>query len=243
MSFDLAAFSLIDMLQCGRGVRKAAASAESLDEAAHNVVEYLYANLGNEEVAGQSTALIRFYLTRPLGELDSRLQAFARRVSDEGVLDANTRCLTLVATAGLEPEWRDPKQSAGHQAIPLPSEQIVEQAPMISQLIREMGIEIRDVVAPDPQLIHERTGKTYNVFHVEDAAGSPYIPVQDEFVLKYGIRSVLGFGGLLPDGELFAVIVFARGPIPRESAERFRNIALDVKAIIHPFARPRFDSL
>ena len=230
------------MLQCGRGVRRAASDASSLAEAASAIVHYLYSELGNEEVAGRKPALIRFYKTRPFGELDARLQKFARSVSGESELNDATRCLTLVATEGLEAEWCDPTRSAGHQAIPLPSENIVEQAPMIAQLIREMGLEIKEVIDPDPSLIHEKTGKTYNVFHVEQALGSPYIPVQSEFVARYGIRSVIGFGGLLPDGELFAVIVFARGPIPRDSAERFRNIALDVKAIIHPFARPRIGS-
>ena len=239
MPFDLASFSLVDMLQCGRGVRRAAFGATSLEEAAFKIVQYLYAELGHREVAGQRPALIRFYKTRPFGELDTRLKNFARQVASGSQLDETTRCLTLVATTGMEPEWCDATRSVGHQAIPLPSENIVEQAPMIAQLIREMGLAIREVIDPDPSLIHERSGKTYNVFHVEDAVGSPYIPVQDEFVMKYGIRSVIGFGGLLPDGELFAVIVFARGPIPKDSAERFRNIALDVKAIMHPFARPR----
>lgn len=238
MPFDLATFSLIDMLQCGRGIRRAAANATSLEDAASGIVGYLYGELENEQSVGKRAALIRFYKTRPFAELDGRLQAFARGVSGAAGLAPDTRCLTLVATAGLEPEWCDVARSVGHQAIPLPSENIVEQAPMIAQLIRAMGLEIREVVFPNPDLIHERTGKTYNVFHVEEALGSPYIPVQDEFVVKYGIRSVIGFGGLLPDGELFAVIVFARGPIPADSAERFRNIALDVKAIIHPFARP-----
>ena len=109
---------------------------------------------------------------------------------------------------------------------------------MISQLIKEMGLEISDVLAPDPTFVHKSAGKTYNVFHVPVALGSPYIPAQTEFVEKYGVESVVGFGGLLGDGELFAVIMFSRDPIPADSAGRFRNIALDVKAAIHPFARP-----
>ncbi len=238
MPFDLASFSLIDMLQCGRGIRQSAADAASLDEAAAAIVEYLYEQLQNEGAVGQRPALVRFYKTRPFSDLDSRLQAFARDAAGGTVLIPETRCLTLVATAGQRPEWCDPRQSVAHQAIPLPSESIVEQAPMIAQLIRAMGFDIREVISPDPSLLEERSGKTYDVFHVEEALGSPYIPVQHDFVVKYGIRSVIGFGGLLPDGELFAVVVFARGPIPPDSAARFRNIALDVKATIHPFAFP-----
>ncbi|MGI9045000.1 MAG: hypothetical protein ACR2GK_12885 [Gemmatimonadaceae bacterium] len=238
MPFDLASFSLLDMLQCGKGIRSAAADTASIDEAASGIVGYLYSELRSESAAAQRPALVRFYKTQPFGSLEPRLKAFALSKMGAGKAQSDMRCLTLLATAGQEPEWCDPRLSVDHQAIPLPSESIVEDAPMIAQLIRELGMDIADVVSPDPALIPERAGRTYNVFHVPEALGSPYIPVQAEFVERYGIRSVIGFGGLLPDGELFAVVIFARGPIPADSASRFRNIALDVKAVIHPFARP-----
>ena len=44
-----------------------------------------------------------------------------------------------------------------------------------------------------------------------EAAGSPYIPAQEDFVQPVGIRSVLGFGGMLPGGDIFVVILFSRG--------------------------------
>lgn len=238
MPFDLERFSLLDMLQCGKGIRAAAEDAESLGEAASGIVGYLYGELRSESAAAQRPALVRFYKTEPFGSLEPRLQAFALAKLGAAAAAPEMRCLTLLATAGREPEWCDPRQSVDHQAIPLPSESIVENAPMIAQLIRELGIAISDVVSPDPSFIREKARKTYNVFHIPEAAGSPYIPAQAEFVERYGISSVIGFGGLLPDGELFAIIIFARGPIPAESATRFRNIALDVKAVIHPFARP-----
>ncbi|MGK2963584.1 MAG: hypothetical protein ACSLFK_15805 [Gemmatimonadaceae bacterium] len=238
MPFDLSTFSLLDTLQCGRGIRAAAAHAESIDEAASGIVGYLYSELRNESAAAQRPALVRFYKTQTFGSLEPRLKSFALSKLGRSTVQSDVRCLTLLATAGQEPEWCDPRQSVDHQAIPLPSESIVENAPMIAQLIRELGLAISDIVSPDPSLIPEKAGRTYNVFHVPEALGSPYIPAQAEFVERYGIRSVIGFGGLLPDGELFAVIIFARGPIPEDSASRFRNIALDVKAVIHPFARP-----
>lgn len=233
MNFDLSAFSLIDMLQCGRGLRRAAAEAASVPEAAQSIVKYLYEECGHPRAA-RSCALIRFYKTYSLGDLETRLQAFAMTQLGDVAASNTMKCLTLVATVGQEPGWCDPRQSVGHQAIPLPSTQMVEGAPMIAQLIREMGLDIADVIAPDKELIHEGTGKSYNVFHVESALGSPYIPAQDDFVKRYGIRSVLGFGGLVGEGDFFAVIMFSRGPIPAASAARFRNIALDVKAVMHP---------
>lgn len=146
-----------------------------------------------------------------------------------------TQVLTLLASIGAEAEWCDPRLSANHQAIALTSVEMVERAPMIAQLIRGMGIAIADVVSPEAA-VGGAPGKTYDVFHVEHALGSQFIPAQDDFVKPYGIRSVIGFGGLLPGGDLFAVIMFSRVQVGVEQARRFRNIALDVKAIIHPFA-------
>jgi hypothetical protein len=59
--------------------------------------------------------------------------------------------------------------------------------------------------------------------------GSPYVPAQREFVIPYGVKSVVGFGGLLPTGDLFAVILFTRVDVPRESAELFKTLALSTK--------------
>ena len=103
---------------------------------------------------------------------------------------------------------------------------------MIAQLVRQMGLDIATIVRPSPDLLRSAEGKTYSVFHVEEAAGSPYIPAQTEFVVPHGVRSVVGFGGLHRH-DFFAVILFATVPSPRVAADRFRNIALELKAALH----------
>jgi hypothetical protein len=70
---------------------------------------------------------------------------------------------------------------------------------------------------------------------MEDAVGNPYIPAQAEFVVKYRIASVVGFGGLLRSGEMFSVVLFSRARIPVSSAARFRTIALDVRSALFSF--------
>ncbi|MGH9810759.1 MAG: sensor histidine kinase, partial [Terriglobia bacterium] len=126
--------------------------------------------------------------------------------------------------------------SRGHRAIPLPSPEIVEKAPMIAQLIKELGLDLNAVIRPSPDVVRELAGKRHGVFHVENAVGSPYIPAQEEFVQRYGIKSVLGFGGMLPNGELFAVILFANVTVSAASADRFRSLALDVKSSFSRFS-------
>jgi hypothetical protein len=145
------------------------------------------------------------------------------------------KCLVLLASAGDDPAWNDRRRSRGHQAIPLASTEVVEKAPMIAQLVRELGLDLDQVVAPRPEVIRGLEGKTYNVFHVETAQGSPYIPAQDDFVRAWRVRSVVGCGGVLLTGDLYSLILFSRAAIPRDSADRFRNIALDLKLVISPF--------
>ena len=107
--------------------------------------------------------------------------------------------------------------------------------PMITRLINQFGIDVGTVMRPDPMLIGDLSQKTFNTFYVPEAVGSPYIPFQDEFVIRHGIKSVLGFGGVLSSGELFVVIMFSKASIPSETADAFKNLASNVKSIVEPF--------
>jgi hypothetical protein len=106
---------------------------------------------------------------------------------------------------------------------------------MISQLIIQFGLEVSALIQPDPALLVDLEQRTYNVFHVPDAVGSPHIPAQQGFVIPFGIQSALGFGGMLPTGDLFAVILFSKVHVPRATAEMFKTLALSVKVAVVPF--------
>jgi hypothetical protein len=145
------------------------------------------------------------------------------------------KCLTLLATRGDRPDWNDRGKSAGHKAIPLPSEKFVSQIPMISRLINQFGLDLNAVLKPDPAIIVDLEQKEYNAFHVPEAVGSPYIPAQQEFVIPNGVQSVLGFGGVLSSGDLFVVILFAKVYIPDNTSSLAKGLAKDVKSALQPF--------
>ena len=77
------------------------------------------------------------------------------------------------------------------------------------------------------------------MFYVPTASGSPYVPVQADFVAKYGVQSVLCFGGLLSSKDLFAVILFSKIQIERETANLCKSLALGVKLSLLPFVDGR----
>jgi hypothetical protein len=110
---------------------------------------------------------------------------------------------------------------------------------MIAQLVRQLGLEVAAVLRPDAHLIIDLEQRTFNVFYVEEALDSPFIPAQQQFVVPYKIRSVLGFGGILPTGDLFAVILFSHATIPPKTAELFKPLALSVKLALLSFANGR----
>ena len=234
MPYDLTKFDLGDMLKCSLRLREAAAGAPTLEASAQRVCRFLYDELhgpGGE----RACALVRCYKTHAYGELEPDLQSFVRKQLGTMMPRSTMKCLTLMATAGQRPDWNSRHFSRDHRAIPLPSPEIVEKAPMISQLIKELGLELTAVLQPLPDVVKDLAGKRHGIFYVEDALGSPYIPAQQEFVARFGIRSVFGFGGMLTLGDLFAVIVFATVPVPLKSAERFRTLALDVKGAFFKF--------
>ena len=98
-----------------------------------------------------------------------------------------------------------------------------------------MHYPISNVIAPSPDLLIDLHERTYNVFHIPTAAESPYIPAQDEFARPFQIQSVLGFGGILPSGDLMTIILFSKCPIQRETAELFKPLALNAKMAVLPF--------
>ncbi|MGD1857837.1 MAG: hypothetical protein ACFB2W_26675 [Leptolyngbyaceae cyanobacterium] len=207
-----------------------------MEETANRIVHYIYDNFLDSRTQERQIALARFFKIHPYRELGKRLQGEAQAIVKDRYISPATKCLTLLATAGDEPHWNDRRRSNGHQAIPLVDEDFVRRAPMVLQLIQQFGLEVKTVIETDPVLITKSPHRTFNVFHIPTALNSPYIPAQKEFVAPYRIKSVLGFGGLLPSNDLFAVILFSKAFVPIETANRFKFISAYVRVAVESFS-------
>jgi PAS domain S-box-containing protein len=222
-TYRLDEFSLTDMMDCGAALR-GLSSAASRRHVAEGMVRHLYERFVDAQGC-RAFALVRLFETRRFDALDDTLQGVAREALPD--ITPGTRCLTLLATAGDEEAWNDVARSHGHRSIPLTSPEAVECLPMIAQLIRQLGFDVAGVLQPDPPVVFRSSEG--GVFHVEQALGSPFVPAQEQFVVPHGIRSVVGFGALLPDGRLFAVILFSRVVIPRSMAALFGHLSLSAR--------------
>jgi signal transduction histidine kinase len=229
-SYRLEHFSLTDMMTCGAAIRRMVKEvkpdtgpAPGGDDAhaafARRLVHYLHEHMLSADGC-RAFALVRLFETRRFDQLGEKLMGYVSAQSPD--LAPDTRCLTLLATAGDREEWNHVESSADHQAIPLPSPTAVERLPMISQLIRQLGFQVGGILQPTSRILLRTT---LGVFHVPTAMGSPHIPAQEAFVEPYGIRSVVGFGDVLADGRLFAVIMFSRIPVTAEVAALLSHLA------------------
>ncbi|MGI8774847.1 MAG: PP2C family protein-serine/threonine phosphatase [Actinomycetota bacterium] len=233
--FDLSSFTLSDMLAVSDGLRDAARGAGSMEQAAGAVVDYFRTSLIDKNTGEPSCALVRIYKTHPFGRLEEGLREYVRQGTDAEALDPDSSCLTLLATSGLEPDWNDRRASEEHRAIWLGDAVAIQRLPMVARLVEDLGFSSEEVVRVDPQLFILNHRRDFGVFYVPEARGSNVIPAQEDFVLKYGIRSVLGFGGLLPDGSIFAAVLFSSQAIPKETADLIASVALGIKLVLLPF--------
>ena len=233
--YDLNNITMVDAAEIGDVLRTLGAGASSMEEVADRTVRYLCSNLGDETTGRRCCVLTRFFKTEPYGNLPPDLQDFTRDALGASSVSQDMSCLTLLATVGDKAEWNSRAKSARYRVVPLLNEKTIAKIPMMFQLIHQFGIGVDELVNPDPSLVVDMEQKTYNTFHVSDAVGSPYIPAQKEFVIPYGIRSVLGFGGILMSGAFFAIVLFSKTPIPRETAESFKTLAPNIKQAVLPF--------
>lgn len=234
-------FSLIDLVHCSTRIRGIGSQSATMEDAAREIVGHLYSVLEDTEREGQrACALVRFYKTHRFGGLDESRRLFVEKQA--GTLAHHTPCLTLLGTRGDEPEWNDVAGSRGHQAIPLRDRTSIAALPMVARLVQQLGVDLGPIFDNQDVSMFQEVQKTCNVFHVGQALGSPYVPAQAQFVEKYGIESVLGFGGVLPGGDFFAIILFSKVKIPPAACELFKTLALAARVAVLPIGRRVFSS-
>ncbi len=237
--FDLTKFSIQDMSEVGDALQQLELKAKNIDELSDMMIQYFFDNLGDIQTGEKSSVLVRFFMTYPYSSLDADLQHSADKMLDGKPEDQDIKCLKLLATAGVQQEWNSTADSRGHRVLPLQNEDMLKKNIMVHQFIHQMGMDVSNVLNPDPKLSSELEGRVFNVYHIPDALGSPYIPAQEEFVVPFGIKSAIGFGGMLPTGNLFSLLIFSKTKIPHMTANLFKNIALNVRMALLPFVNEK----
>jgi rsbT co-antagonist protein RsbR len=237
-------FDLPEMIALGAALRSMGSGAAHMEEAADRIVSRLVHAFAPDVGAASTLSLCRFYVTARYSDLDDGLRAFAAAQMEGQLPSPDSRCLTLLATKGVLPEWSSRHRSVAHKAIPLTHPDFSKRFPMFMALFKGFGLSSLDVLDADPAVVGGL--RHFGVSLVENAQGNPDIPSQAEFVEPFGIQSVLAFGGLLPNvrgrgnnHEVFIVILFSKVRIPPEMADLILPVALNVKLAILRFCGGR----
>lgn len=231
--WDLGALSERDMSDLVGGMRALEVPASSVEESARGLVSYLRRELVDPSSGTSAVALARCFVTTAWGDLPAGVRESAGAGAPPPADD--TPVLTLLATDGELPAWRDRHHSVAHQAVPLQRSGLESRAPMVAALLRGLGVELDDLAEAVRRArsgeVHGLATSSFGVFHEPVAAGSAQVPDQ-EFVRTHGIASVLGFGGMLPDGNVFALLLFTRVPVTALTARLFGTAALSAKLVL-----------
>src|SRR5512144_2112177 len=96
--------------------------------------------------------------------------------------------------------WNDRRNSQGHVGIPLATSDFIEAIPMMSRLLKELGMGLDWIDSNDTSMVARALGSSSGLFYVPDAAleidakGRKVIAGQD-FVKTHGVKTVFGMGG------------------------------------------------
>jgi hypothetical protein len=169
----------------------------------------------------ESLVLIRLFAAIPLGRLPSSNRDFVTSLAFSagisGIVNEDTMVLSLLGTSGKLPEWNARRASRGHVGIPLASGEFVDSIPMMSRLLKEIGLHLDWMNDWDTQIVSKGfLSQSTGMFYVKDAGsaedqnGRRIIAAQD-FVVQHGVKTVFGFGsGFHGNPTLVVVIAFTR---------------------------------
>ncbi|HEY9712325.1 MAG TPA: hypothetical protein V6C72_02580 [Chroococcales cyanobacterium] len=246
--YVLSRFSLDDMHACSEDIRELGSLAADVDVVADRVVRFFYEQFIDAETGERALALVRLFKTRSYQDLHPDSQQFVSETllkrGEKIKLVPNMPCLSLTATAGDEEHWNNPRKSRHHKAAPLISREFVSNYPMVARFIARFGLTLSAPIELELSAAHVENCREGNdevglsshysccVFWAADASDHSLNLDSGKFVQPYGIKSVLGFGGVLRPGAVFVVTMFSKVQITNAIAARFQPIALSTKNVL-----------
>ena len=223
--------SLIDSLR--ERITNASRASSTLEQASQEFIKITY------EAFSDSLILARLFATATYEELPPKNKQFVDELSKKAniasKINKNTLVLSLLGTCGQERHWNNKNESKGHIGIPLASGDFIESIPMMSRLLKELGMGLSWIDKADTKMVTQTLGLLAGVFHVEDAKTAVdnmgrKIIAEQGFVLSYGVKTVFGLGGGYAGYPRFiTAIFFTKDDIPKNVADRFMDLIITFK--------------
>lgn len=208
-------------------------ASTSLENAAQRFTEGIYQEFKD------SIVLIRLFAVIPFRELPEFNQRFVTQLANSAgisqLIKEKTLVLSLLGTQGIKTEWNKRLNSKGHIGIPLASADFIDRMPMMSRLLKELGVDLNWINSDDTEIVVKKIGSMSGVFYVPDAAtttdhiGRKIIAAQD-FVKTYNIKTVFGLGGSYMGRFFIVTIVFTNESLDKNTVTQYVPIIHSFKA-------------
>ena len=176
--YHFGSFHLRDMTACGAAVRMLGGGAANLEAAAERLVRHLYRSFTTAQTGEPACVLVRLFKTSAYRNLTPELQTLVTAQLNGSSGHPSLPCLVLLASAGIVSGWNDSSRSSRFRVIPLGTAEDLDRLPMFSQLFAQLGVPLPRPAGPDSSLLLDSQEHCFNVFHILQAEGSPYIPAQ-----------------------------------------------------------------
>ncbi len=226
-SCEWSRLTLSHVSQLGMSLRHISLQSTSLFHRATAITQLLFESFTCHETGVPVCPLVRVFRTVPVTELSEEDRVSVdRRVAESGEARSE-KVMQLIGTYGLHPGWCDVSLSSTHRCVPMNATTFPVQFPTLSELMRVVSAESRRVFEQTGDLVARE--RVDGLLYVPDAANSPYISAQAEFVNRYHIRSAIGFGGQFRDGEHYCVVMFSRWIIPQSVLPLMRILSLNIR--------------
>jgi hypothetical protein len=225
-------FSVDDLETFSRVLRGLGAPASSMTDAAEKIVGYLFDHLTTD--AGEPGCWgVALHKTHVFGRLPADLQEIGRRADPRVVED--TPCLVRIAHAGYEAP-----QDPGSVVRPLTPEAMTER-PVFVQMLLAMGLDAEVVADP----LHARSlglhHRNLGLFLIEDLPQSGALDdAAAREVEEAGLKSIVGVGSALPNGDLFFVFFFTKETVSAKVGGLLRSLVPAVQASLIPHSLAPF---
>ncbi|MCR4292258.1 MAG: PAS domain S-box protein [Candidatus Kuenenia sp.] len=234
MHINLGQLSATEIKRFSKNIKDKCSVHASMEESVLEATKLFYHSFvtGN---GSSSFALVRIFKSCSYQELPDDVQSYIKNKATAESIASQSRYLTLLGTWGDLEAWCDRKKSGNHIAFPMDDPQLSHKYPMIAALLTQIGEHPFCEVNAGVDFLKNDQHKNYGLYYIEDAGDVTSIQDQTNFVNTHSIKSVLGFGGKFTSGNVYAIIIFSKELIRKNTAKSFLAINPVVKQIMLPF--------
>ncbi|MBT6047768.1 MAG: PAS domain S-box protein, partial [Candidatus Scalindua sp.] len=230
MQININKLTLAKVCELSPFIKEKCKGTLTLEETAQELMKTLYQTFISDN--GESAiVLTRFFKSCSYCDLPGDIQDDIKQKEGRTIIPPQDKYLTLLGTWGDLEEWRQREKSENYKAFSLNDSQVLYKFPMLSAVFSQIGFKIPTAREPDKSIIVDKQDVDYGLFYVEDTKDNKLVPKQAEFVVPFGVKSAIGFGGHYVSTDVYATIIFFRENVSLRIAKLFLSLDPAIKLL------------